>query len=184
MVTTTETTTTTEATTTTTVDPTCCQSVEVVLDGSPMEMIAQDDQFVSDSHHMVSLNVYGKDYWVLMRNWHPVFSPSGITVSVPVMNLHFKKLPRSTVSLQPKRTVPVTPNGTVTQRHLQQSTLTVHPSSHLFNINALLKISLAEKRVFLEIVSLVVRIEQQLRPTRDESAFSQATLKVQDTFRM
>ena len=113
----------------------------------------------------------------------PCFLPKWNNGKLVSSKLTFKKLPRSTVSLQPKLTVPVTPNGTVTQRHLQQSTLTVHPSSHLFNINALLKISLAEKRVFLEIVSLVVRIEQQLRPTRDESAFSQATSKVQDIFR-
>lgn len=80
VVTTTTSATTTTTTTTTSVDQSCCQSVDVVLDGVLMEMIASEDQFVSDSHHLVSLNVYGKDYWVLMRNWHPVFSPSGITV--------------------------------------------------------------------------------------------------------
>ena len=84
------TTTTSATTSTTTVDPSCCQSVEVILDGTSMEMVASDDQFVSDSHHLVSLNVYGRDYWVLMRNWHPVFSPSGITVCSSLVDLYVK----------------------------------------------------------------------------------------------
>ena len=84
------TTTTSATTSTTTVDPSCCQSVEVILDGTSMEMVASDDQFVSDSHHLVSLNVYGRDYWVLMRNWHPVFSPSGITVCSSVIDSYVK----------------------------------------------------------------------------------------------
>ena len=95
------------------------------------------------------------------------------------------KLFRSTVLLQRKQIAQVTPSGIVTQRHFQQWILTVHSSSRLFNIKlTLFKTLIVDWRVFPGIVSLVARIERQLRPTRNESALFQAILKELDTFRM
>jgi hypothetical protein len=75
------TTTTTEAPTTT-VDPSCCSAVDFTMGADTITLYLSDDsQFVSDSHHMVSLNTGSQDHWVLMKNWHPIFSPTGIEVA-------------------------------------------------------------------------------------------------------
>ena len=76
----TATTSTSTTSTTTTEEPSCCSLLNVVVDGTQSSMYLNDSQYSSSTHQIISLSTDARDYWALMKNWHPVFSPYGVQI--------------------------------------------------------------------------------------------------------